>query len=91
MLKLNQNMRKLLLSSNLLGDTAVVHLCQALAVNTGLEMLLLADNPFGDEGGRHLQEVLCSGNRSLKVLDIHGTHMSKAGVKQVRVCSWGGL
>ncbi len=84
MLRVNQNIRKLLLSSNLLGDTAIMHLAQALTVNTGLEMLLLADNPFGDEGGRHLQQVLCYSNRSLRVLDIHGTRMSKAGGKQVR-------
>ena len=86
MLKANQNIRKLLLSSNLLGDTAIVHLAQSLAVNTGLELLLLADNPFGDEGGKHLTEALCYSNRSLRVLDIHGTHMSRAGGKQVCVC-----
>lgn len=88
MLRVNQNIRKLLLSSNLLGDAAIVHLAQALTVNTGLEMLLLADNPFGDEGGRHLQQVLCYNNRTLRVLDIHGTHMSKAGGKQVLACSY---
>lgn len=83
MLKQNQYLRKLLLSSNLLGDTAIVQLSQALAVNTGLELLLLADNPFGDEGGRHLTQVLCDSNRSLRILDIHGTNMSKTGGKQV--------
>lgn len=83
MLKVNQNIRKLLLSSNLLGDSAVAHIAEALAVNTGLEMLLVADNPFGDEGGRQLMQVLCYNNRSLRVLDIHGTNMSKAGEKQV--------
>lgn len=76
-------MRKLLLSSNLLGDGGVVELCQALSINTGLEMLLIADNPFGDEGGKHLMEVLCNHNRSLRVLDIHGTHMTRQGGKQV--------
>lgn len=85
-MKANQNIRKLLLSSNLLGDTAIAHLAQSMAVNTGLELLLLADNPFGDEGGKHLTEALCYSNRSLRVLDIHGTHMSKAGGKQVCAC-----
>lgn len=55
-----------------------------LAINTGLELLLLADNPFGDEGGEHLSIVLCNSNRTLKVLDIHGTSMSKEGEKAVR-------
>lgn len=83
MLKVNQNIRKLLLSSNLLGDTAIMYLSQALTINTGLEMLLVADNPFGDEGGRQLMQVLCYRNRTLRVLDIHNTHMTKAGEKQV--------
>ena len=46
-------------------------------------MLLLADNPFGDEGGRQLAAVLCNNNSSLRVLDIHGTRMSKATEKEV--------
>ena len=83
MLKSNQNIRKLLLSSNLFGDNSVEYLSQALSINTGLEMLLLADNPFGDEGGRHLMDVLCNSNRSLRVLDIHGTRMTKAAEKEV--------
>ncbi len=83
MLQHNQNIRKLLLSSNLVGDSGVGHLAGALEVNTGLEMLLLADNPFGDEGGCHMCEVLCTRNRSLKVLDIHGTHMTKETEKRV--------
>ena len=89
MLKLNQNIRKLLLSSNLLGDVGVKHLAEALSVNTGLELLLIADNPFGDDGGRHLTEVLCHRNRSLRVLDIHGTRMSKAVEREV--CTGGSL
>lgn len=60
------------------GDSAVVQLATALEVNTGLEMLLIADNPFGDEGGQQLTSVLCRSNRSLRVLDLHGTHMSKS-------------
>ena len=107
MLRLNQTLRKLLLSSNLLGeltcsnnycdkvptapslpsfpsgDGAVEYLADALQVNSGLEMLLLADNPFGDEGGQHLAEVLCNSNRSLKVLDVHDTRMTRAGEKEV--------
>ena len=58
-------------------------LAEALTVNSGLEMLLIADNPFGDEGGRQLSAVLCNRNRSLKVLDIHGTRMSRATERQV--------
>ena len=53
-------------------------------MNSGLEMLLLADNPFGDEGGKQLAAVLCNNNRSLRVLDIHGTRMSSQGEKEVR-------
>lgn len=109
MLRHNQTIRKLLLSSNLLGehhshapnpiskssvlyvcmcrhfpgDGAVEHLADALQVNSGLEMLLLADNPFGDEGGQQLAEVLCNGNRSLRVLDIHGTRMTRAAEREV--------
>lgn len=59
------------------------HLADALQVNSGLEMLLLADNPFGDEGGQQLAEVLCNGNRSLRVLDIHGTRMTRAAEREV--------
>ena len=65
------------------GDGAVEYLADALQVNSGLEMLLLADNPFGDEGGQHLAEVLCNSNRSLKVLDVHDTRMTRAGEKEV--------
>lgn len=83
MLKVNHTVRKLLLSSNLLGDNAIENMAEALAFNSGLEMLLLADNPFGDEGGRQLAAVLCSNNRSLRVLDIHGTRMSKSTEKEV--------
>jgi len=61
----------------------VEHLADALQVNSGLEMLLLADNPFGDEGGQQLAEVLCNGNRSLRVLDIHGTRMTRAAEREV--------
>ena len=90
MLRHNQTIRKLLLSSNLLGDTAVEAIADSLSVNSGLEMLLMGDNPFGDEGGRQLCDVLCNSNRSLKVLDIHGTRMSKAVEKEVCVCVCGG-
>ena len=83
MLKVNHTVRKLLLSSNLLGDNAIEHMAEALAFNSGLEMLLLADNPFGDAGGRQLSAVLCNNNRSLRVLDIHGTRMSKSTEKEV--------
>ena len=62
----------------------MAHIADALSVNSGLEMLLLADNPFGDEGGKQLAHVLCSSNRSLRVLDIHGTRMTKQGEKEVR-------
>lgn len=72
-----------LLSSNLLGDNAIENIAEALSFNSGLEMLLLADNPFGDEGGRQLAAVLCNNNSSLRVLDIHGTRMSKATEKEV--------
>lgn len=84
MLKVNHTIRKLLLSSNLLGDNAIENISEALSFNSGLEMLLLADNPFGDEGGRQLSAVLCNNNRSLRVLDIHGTRMSKPAEKEVR-------
>ena len=87
MLRHNQTIRKLLLSSNLLGDTAVEAIADSLSVNSGLEMLLMGDNPFGDEGGRQLCDVLCNSNRSLKVLDIHGTRMSKAVEKEVCLCA----
>lgn len=83
MLQSNQTLRKMLLSSNLLGDSGVTHLAAALAVNTGLNMLLLADNPFGDEGGRQLANVLCNRNRSLQVLDIHGTRMTRHTERKV--------
>ncbi len=83
MLKKNQELKKLLLSSNLLGDSGVTYLADALTVNTGLSMLLLADNPFGDEGGWKMADVLCRSNRSLQVLDIHGTRMTKQAEKQV--------
>jgi len=83
MLKQNQTLRKVLLSSNLLGDSAVEALADSLTVNSGLEMLLMGDNPFGDEGAHRLCEVLCRSNRALQVLDIHGTRMSKAMEKQV--------
>ena len=65
------------------GDSAVVHLATALEVNTGLEMLLIADNPFGDEGGQQLTSVLCRSNHTLRVLDLHGTHMSKPVEREV--------
>jgi hypothetical protein len=83
MLKYNYTLRKLLLSSNILGDSGVVHIAEGLASNSTLEMLLLADNPFGDEGGMRLTEVLCSDNTTLKVLDLHGTHMSKGMERRV--------
>ena len=86
MLQENQTIRKLLLSSNLLGDSAVEALAESLTVNSGLEMLLMGDNPFGDEGGKRLCEVLCSRNSALQVLDIHGTRMSKAVEREVCVC-----
>lgn len=106
MLTQNQTLKKMLLSSNLLGmleknmcnnmtvdnvvyimmsgDSAIVQLATALQVNTGLEMLLIADNPFGDEGGQQLASVLCRGNRTLRVLDLHGTHMTKTVEREVR-------
>lgn len=87
MLKKNQVLKKLLLSSNLLGDGGVLYLGDALVVNTGLNMLLLADNPFGDEGGWKLADVLCKSNRSLQVLDIHGTRMSRQTEREVCACS----
>ena len=62
----------------------MAHIAESLAVNSGLEMLLLAANPFGDEGGKQLAAVLCNNNRSLRVLDVHGTRMSKQGEKEVR-------
>ena len=65
------------------GDGAVEHLADALQVNSGLEMLLLADNPFGDEGGQQLAEVLCNSNRSLRVLDVHGTRMTRDAEREV--------
>lgn len=65
------------------GDSAVVQLALALKVNSGLEMLLVADNPFGDEGGQQMTSALCQANRTLKVLDIHGTHMDRAMEKKV--------
>ena len=65
------------------GDSAVVQLAAALEVNTGLEMLLIADNPFGDEGGQQLTSVLCRTNRTLRVLDLHGTHMTRAVEREV--------
>jgi Ran GTPase-activating protein (RanGAP) involved in mRNA processing and transport len=83
MLTHNQTLKKMLLSSNLLGDRAVVELASALAVNSGLEMLLIADNPFGDEGGQQLTSVLCRTNRTLRVLDLHSTHMTKAVEREV--------
>lgn len=66
-----------------LGDRAVVQLASALEVNTGLEMLLIADNPFGDEGGQQLASVLCRTNRTLQVLDLHGTHMTRRVEREV--------
>lgn len=83
MLKKNQELKKLLLSSNLLGDSGVSFLADALAINTGLNMLLLADNPFGDEGGWRLADVLCNNNRSLQVMDIHGTRMTQQVEREV--------
>ena len=71
-------------TTNLPGNSAIVQLGAALEVNTGLEMLLVADNPFGDEGGQQLTSVLCRTNRTLQVLDIHGTHMSKQVEREVR-------
>lgn len=67
------------------GDSAVVHLATALEVNSGLEMLLIADNPFGDEGGQRLTSVLCRSNRFLRVLDLHGTHMTKSVEREVSI------
>ena len=61
-----------------------MQLATALEVNSGLEMLLVADNPFGDEGGQQLASVLCRINHTLRVLDLHGTHMSKAVEREVR-------
>lgn len=55
----------------------MVDLAEGLTANSALEILLLADNPFGDEGGMKLAEVLCSENSCLRVLDVHGTHMSR--------------
>ena len=66
------------------GDSGIVQLATALQVNTGLEMLLIADNPFGDEGGQQLVSVLCRGNHTLRVLDLHGTHMTKQVEREVR-------
>ena len=83
MLKKNQELKKLLLSSNLLGDSGMSCLADALAINTGLNMLLLADNPFGDEGGWKLTDVLCRSNRSLQVLDITETKMTPNVERQV--------
>ena len=101
MLAQKQTIKKMLLSSNLLGtsllycyndgsyscvctgDSAVAHLAEALQVNTGLEMLLIADNPFGDEGGQQLTSVLCRTNRTLQVLDLHGTHMTRTVEREV--------
>ena len=60
-----------------LGDSGVVDLAEGLSANSVLEILLLADNPFGDEGGMKIAEVLCSENSCLRVLDVHGTHMSR--------------
>ena len=65
------------------GDSGVVHVAEGLASNSTLEMLLLADNPFGDEGGLRLTEVLCTDNTTLKVLDLHGTHMTKVMERKV--------
>lgn len=65
------------------GDSAVVQVATALEVNAGLEMLLIADNPFGDEGGQQLTSVLCRSNHTLRVLDLHGTHMSKPVEREV--------
>ena len=61
----------------------MVQLASALEVNTGLEMLLIADNPFGDEGGQQLTSVLCRTNRTLQVLDLHGTHMARTVEREV--------
>ncbi len=63
----------------------MAHLAESLTVNSGLEMLLLADNPFGDEGGQQLAMVLCNSNRTLHILDIHGTQMTKNGEKAVSI------
>ncbi len=83
MMRHNHSLRKVLLSSNLLGDNAVSALAEGLAVNSGLEMLLIGDNPFGDEGGTRLCEVLCQSNTTLTVLDIHGSRMSNPVEKEV--------
>ena len=55
----------------------MVDLAEGLTANSALEILLLADNPFGDEGGMKMAEVLCCENSCLRVLDVHGTHMSR--------------
>ena len=67
-----------------LGDTAIAYIADNLVVNTGLELLLLADNPFGDEGADHLSIVLCNSNRTLKILDVHRTQISREAEKAVR-------
>ena len=61
----------------------MVQLASALEVNSGLEVLLIADNPFGDEGGQQLTSALCRTNRTLQVLDLHETHMTKGVEREV--------
>lgn len=70
-------------NSIIIGDRAIVGLAATLEINTGLEMLLIADNPFGDEGGQQLTSVLCRTNQTLRVLDLHGTHMTKTVEREV--------
>ena len=65
------------------GDCGVVDIAMGLSVNSALEILLLADNPFGDEGGTKIAEVLCNENSCLRVLDVHGTHMSRPVERRV--------
>uniref|UniRef100_A0A1X7SJ25 Uncharacterized protein n=1 Tax=Amphimedon queenslandica TaxID=400682 RepID=A0A1X7SJ25_AMPQE len=81
MLRSNQTLENLSLSSNRIGTDGGETLIASLCDNTTLSKLLLAQNPLDDAVCMRCIEVFSKHNLTLQVLDLNDTNISPAALK----------
>ena len=77
-LKLNKNLRELVLEQNTFRSEDVKHISDALEENTGLTSLFIKNNVIGDEGAIQLAEALKT-NKTLKILVLLDNQIGDIG------------
>jgi len=74
----NTSLRKIWLSSNLIGDEGAIHLARAIRGHS-LQSIYLSNCSVGDDGAKAFAELLCDPATQLQVLDLYRNHIGDLG------------